>query len=677
MTRPVYVAPRPGYSGSSMALAFGGGAAVGAGSMYLANRLNDPWRHHYRPHYYGYHNTHSTHVVHHHHYVDSDGPYFYHQWQAPHSYRPVSFDSSRPPNLPRPYRSPRPSTKKGKVTSVLYFDASSEKIQPILYYISKDDENKLLRGSDEWMQNLAGGSKELGSLADQLRRQNFQQLEDGLDHYVQGIKRETNLVGVALCAVISSLPDYKGNVTAAQEALDKFSWTRKPKSKSWQFLSRILSAKEQARYELLSVARYKYNGVAAMDDLSGPRIGDAQLGEQSFNVNYREKLTTCNANTSYGAIFTRAAKELEEAQKALALPAIKKAPKWNGGADCDGAKADERVRQLGTKMQENGQEKPSEEDLRQQVMQDFPEAFASSETEKVRLTGAFVATGVFCSGVAHANLGFCSKPSKPCSDLKDTCGKKLDSSAEAACQEHKDKCEFLSPQYVVKKVISKYDEMKKDPKLKCADFYDIMYARVAVEQWFHEDARIVFSNEMGPTDVSAPTGIALMMLQVYENQKTPPPEGPRPSSSSSLSNSSSSPPGMSVTSSSSHYTSSSSSSTGRNYTASGPRPYFLVGILSIIIFACCCCCAIWLCCKYCMGDDDEEEVVIVPVQQPCIVPVQQPVVVSAPPEYLDFQCPYGSGPGDLVEVPLPDGTSMQVTVPPGIGAGMFFSVQVS
>lgn len=46
------------------------------------------------------------------------------------------------------------------------------------------------------------------------------------------------------------------------------------------------------------------------------------------------------------------------------------------------------------------------------------------------------------------------------------------------------------------------------------------------------------------------------------------------------------------------------------------------------------------------------------------------------PEYLDFKCPAKNGPGDLVQVTLPDGTSLQVTIPDGVHGGMNFSVQV-
>lgn len=47
------------------------------------------------------------------------------------------------------------------------------------------------------------------------------------------------------------------------------------------------------------------------------------------------------------------------------------------------------------------------------------------------------------------------------------------------------------------------------------------------------------------------------------------------------------------------------------------------------------------------------------------------------PEYVDFECPAGVGPGDKVEVPLPHGEVKQVVVPAGVHAGMKFSVDVS
>lgn len=53
-----------------------------------------------------------------------------------------------------------------------------------------------------------------------------------------------------------------------------------------------------------------------------------------------------------------------------------------------------------------------------------------------------------------------------------------------------------------------------------------------------------------------------------------------------------------------------------------------------------------------------------------------PLSYPAQPEYLDFQCPIGNGPGDLVQVTLPDGNTMEVTVPPGVYGGMPFSVEV-
>lgn len=45
------------------------------------------------------------------------------------------------------------------------------------------------------------------------------------------------------------------------------------------------------------------------------------------------------------------------------------------------------------------------------------------------------------------------------------------------------------------------------------------------------------------------------------------------------------------------------------------------------------------------------------------------------PRFVDFQCPAGFGPGDLVQVPLPNGASKRVRIPPGVKSGMMFSVR--
>lgn len=89
---------------------------------------------------------------------------------------------------------------------------------------------------------------------------------------------------------------------------------------------------------------------------------------------------------------------------------------------------------------------------------------------------------------------------------------------------------------------------------------------------------------------------------------------------------------------------------------------YLVGLCIFVFCAVCCTCSALYCClaapKGHSGFDDG---------------MGRAVSI---PQYLDFQCPQGMGPGDLVQVTLPNGDSMQVTVPPNVYGGMMFSVEV-
>lgn len=581
------------------------------------------------------------------------------------------------------------------------------------------------------------GSKDLGSLADQLRHQDFQELENGLNFFVRAVKKETgaDVIGVALSGMISSFPDYKGNVTAAQEALSKFSWKQKPEKT--QFMSRILSVKEQARYELLSVASFKYDGVAAMDDISGPRIGDARLGEQSFDIDVREALTACNGNRS--SFHAHADDKLKELEAKLALPGANKPPVWNPKADCDGAKAEERARQLGVKIEESGETKPSEEKLQQQVMQDFPESFPTTATEEVRLSGGWVASGMLCRGAAQVGLGFCAKPSKSCEKLKDDCDASspvgfsapaFSFNKEAACKEHKEKCSFLRPRDVIQKLRSKYEAMKREIRWQlatCSALFDVMYTLIAMEKWFHEDrARLVFTDTLDSVSVSGGTGLALMMMQLHTDE-TPQayvyaeyntnycPFGSVRVTTQAECSAAASALGTTfdrvgnwpssvygcmdviwkgtldfngntankntandrlvcrveeVTPAPTAAPTPGQQSSGKRYLNTAGRVLQKVLIGFAVLAICCCCCLVCLCKKMFSSDNEKYDFAHTTVEHGSMA---QGVVQ---PEYLDFQCPVGSGPGDLVEVPLPDGTSRQVYIPDNIYAGMFFSVQV-
>eukprot|EP00434_Breviolum_minutum_P017861 symbB.v1.2.015759.t3/scaffold1187.1/size155418/8 len=68
-------------------------------------------------------------------------------------------------------------------------------------------------------------------------------------------------------------------------------------------------------------------------------------------------------------------------------------------------------------------------------------------------------------------------------------------------------------------------------------------------------------------------------------------------------------------------------------------------------------------------------------QAPSAPPVQKvepwipPVPPSQAPKTFMVQCPQGALPGTLLEVATPDGSKVQVTVPPGVAEGQQFSVQ--
>jgi hypothetical protein len=200
----------------------------------------------------------------------------------------------------------------------------------------------------------------LGQLREHLMNTDFSQLQKGLDTYYNGLKKKVKLTGVALVATIASLPDFKGNVTKAQAALAKFDWP-KEKSERRQIVMRVISANEQAQFEYQSVAAFKYEGVAAMDELSGPRIGSGHLGEQSFAVKYREQVTKCNEAFLEGDGLAKTAEELKTIEAALQLPQVSTEPKWDPNADCDGMKAEERVKHLGKEIEKQDDKKLSSE----------------------------------------------------------------------------------------------------------------------------------------------------------------------------------------------------------------------------------------------------------------------------------------------------------------------------
>lgn len=117
------------------------------------------------------------------------------------------------------------------------------------------------------------------------------------------------------------------------------------------------------------------------------------------------------------------------------------------------------------------------------------------------------------------------------------------------------------------------------------------------------------------------------------------------------------------------------------------KPGNEIGVASILC-ALCCGPVGWL--ALCMPIDEPKVGYPIHVPQPGYVSqapmVEQtpmmydPQVVQAPmgyePQFMEFACPTGYGPGNVVEVDLPDGTAMQVTVPAGVYSGDTFQVQI-
>jgi len=662
-TRPVYqhYASRPVYH--SPVVAFGAGAALGAGGVYLATRYNNPYRYYHRPSYYHtYYGFPQTHVVHHHHY-DSDGPYFRRQWQSTSPYDTVRFDAQRPPVLPRPRQHQTNHAKQPTSTSILVLEVAKNltkrglvmHIRPSLYYRS-DEKKDDLRSMDPADMIPKMPRIDLGPFDRQLEEGKFQSIESGLDTYVKLLESKTTLVGIAIYASIEALSKYKGSVADAQTALDKLEWKTKPKN--IQFYARILSPEEQVRNELLSAATFGYQGVAAMDDLSSPRIGDAVVGERSFGVKYMEQVATCTSNG-----LAKAADELTKVQKVFTLPEVSKESKWNPDADCDGQKASERLRHMRAAIEKekskSGEPVPSTEELQKIVMQEplFEKAFRTG-TEKVLLRGAWVATGIFCHGAGLAQVGFCDRrlPRVPCEDLQAACAK--DPNSED-CQEHRDRCDFVNPSRALQKIDKEYTKLtssKIDADAgKCTDVFDLMYTKVALEKWFHADARLAFTENLGSLKVEAGAGIALFMLETFDKM-------PKPNSDSLR---------VRMLDASNVRT-----------TTAAPEDrgaLSMMGVVVVFMIAPCCliaCCILACCCFrrktstatrypsdaiYSTYQDNYQEAYI-----------QQ----QHAPAYMDFQCPMGSFPGELVQVTLPDGSPLQVTIPDGVYGGMNFSVEV-
>jgi len=344
------------------------------------------------------------------------------------------------------------------------------------------------------------------------------------------------------------------------------------------------------------------------------------------------------------------------------LPKVDRGPKWDPNADCDGEKASEKTRRLGEVVASIEKKRLSPKQLQERVMQDFPKSFRDG-TETQRLRGGWVAAGLFCRAAAFANLGFCSKPSKPCDELKFDC----EGGTGPACQEHTDKCEFLSPSQVASRLGDMYENMKRDNSGTCSHFFDVMYTKVAMEQWFDQDARLVFTKGLGGVEVDVKSGLALWMFDVYDSRKkniekntfdiTKLPGFKEDLQKNIEKVHTPIPPDrqgwFAFQSDASH----------RREDAS--NAFIAVALFGMILFCGICICSIWHSFFWSVGSEDEDE-----------WSHRGSLASAYTPEYLDFQCPPGNEAGDLVEVNLPDGTLMQVTVPPGVYGGMNFSVQV-
>jgi len=290
--RPVYAPPtymhpqhsppfaqpvsQAGYGKGAMAASFAGGALIGAGGMYMYDRMGTPrhglYSNGFGSHYHPYHGdrSHSTVVHHHHHY---DGPYYERQWN--------SVPSGAYTDLARPstaglHTLPKKKVRTRSMEAVLCIDALKNGTTLKLHY-RQHGEKEIQTYDMNSINSIVGGAKDLGSIGEQMQKNDFTQLQAGLDHYVPRLEKRTRhkingrrvkitLIGIALNVKIGVLPSYMGNVTEAQEALELFEWKN---TKAKLVVARVVSAAWQAQMELESQWSQGYTGFMSLTRILG------------------------------------------------------------------------------------------------------------------------------------------------------------------------------------------------------------------------------------------------------------------------------------------------------------------------------------------------------------------------------------------------------------------------